>query len=182
MNEVDAIKSKRDINRMKKALHGRDRTLFVLGVSLGLRISDLLTLKVGDLRGKDHIKIREGKTAKWRRIDFSQTVIDEAKALTGDDGDYVFESRKRNADGTSKPISRVQAYRILNDGAKRAGLEHLSIGTHTLRKSHGWMLYNNGVPLSRIMTMLNHSSEKMTARYIGITADEIAEAYKAIEL
>ncbi|WP_345742758.1 hypothetical protein [Bacillus pumilus] len=51
-NTVDAIKNKRDIERMKKALHGRDLVMFVLGVSLGLRISDLLTIRVGDLRGQ----------------------------------------------------------------------------------------------------------------------------------
>src|SRR5690606_31071099 len=100
---------------------------------------------------------------------FSETVMKEAEALTGHDDDYIFQSRK----GDNKPISRVQAYRILNDAAKRAGLDDLAIGTHTLRKTHGWLLYDNGVDLSRIMTMLNHSSEAMTARYIGITADEI---------
>lgn len=175
---VDAIKDKRDIAKMKKALHGRDRTLFILGVSLGLRISDLLSLKVGDLRGRNFLRIREGKTGKMRHIDFSKTVSDEVKALTGNDNDFVFKSRK----GDNKPISRTQAYRILNDAAKRAGLDHLSIGTHTLRKSHGWLLYENGVDLSRIMTMFNHSSEAVTARYIGITADEIKEAYMSIEI
>ncbi|WP_326832631.1 hypothetical protein [Bacillus nakamurai] len=64
-NAVDAIKTKRDINKMKNALHGRDQMMFILGVSLGLRISDLLTLKNGDLRGQTHLKLREGKTGRY---------------------------------------------------------------------------------------------------------------------
>ncbi len=71
-NAVDAIKTKRDINRMKNALNGRDKDMFVFGVSLGLRISDLLTLKNGDLRGQTHLKLREGKTGKMRPIKLSK--------------------------------------------------------------------------------------------------------------
>lgn len=181
MNTVDAIKNKRDINKIKRCLHGRNRLLFTLGVSLGLRISDLLKLKVGDLRGKTFLKIKEGKTGKYRRIDFSNSVLRDTSKLTGDDDDYVFESRKRNADGSGRPISRTQAYRILNAAAERARVD-LAIGTHSLRKTHGWLLYNNGVPLSRIMVMLNHSSEAVTARYIGITQDEITAAYRSLEV
>lgn len=182
MYGVDAVKSKKDIAKIKRHMHGRDRTLFILGVSLGLRIGDLLKLKVGDLRDKSFLVIRESKTGKLRRIDFSKTVLDEVKTLKGANDDYVFESRKRNSDGGSRPISRTQAYRVLNDAVERAGIEGLSVGTHTLRKTHGWLLYEAGVPLSRIMAMFNHSSEAVTARYIGITQDEITAAYKAIEI
>lgn len=178
MYGVDAIKSKKDIARIKQHLHGRDRLLFILGISFGLRISDLLRLKIGDLRNKTFLEIREGKTGKKRRIDFSNTVLSEIKSLKGADTDYVFKSRK----GDNLPISRTQAYRILNNAVSRAGIEGLSIGTHTLRKTHGWLLYDNDVPLSRIMAMFGHSSEAVTARYIGITQDEIAAAYKAIEI
>ena len=178
---VEALQNKREINKMKRALHGRNRALFVLGVSMGLRISDLLTLKFGDIRDKQTLEIVEGKTGKPRVITISDTVRKEIAKLDGGDDDYIFASRKRNADGTSKPISRVQAYRILRAGAKRAGLD-VKIGTHSLRKTFGRILHENGVPLSRIMVILNHSSEAITARYIGITAEEIAEAYEAIEI
>ncbi|MED3649962.1 tyrosine-type recombinase/integrase [Heyndrickxia sporothermodurans] len=182
-NTVDAIKTKRDIERMKKALHGRDRLLFVMGVSFGLRISDLLTLKIGDLRNQSHLTIVEKKTVntrkkrKARRIKLSQTVIDEVAKLDGKDDDYLFQSRK----GDNKPISRVQAYRILNDAVKRAGLS-INVGTHTLRKSFGWQLYNNGIDITRIMEIFGHSTPAMTLKYIGITSQEIDDAYEAIEV
>lgn len=176
-NTVDAITNKKDIERMKKALHGRNRLMFVTGVSLGLRISDLLSLKLGDVRGKTHLTITEEKTKKRRPIKLSKTVMGEVDKLEGTDSDYLFQSRK----GDNRPISRVQAYRILNDAAKRAGL-NIKIGTHTLRKTFGYQLYSQGIDITRIMEILNHSTPAMTLKYIGITAKEIDDAYEAIEV
>lgn len=182
-NTVDAFKTKREVERMKKALHGRDRLLFIVGVSFGLRISDLLTLKLGDLRGKTHLSIIEKKTANTRhskrprRIKISDTVAKEIAKLDGNDDDYLFQSRK----GVNKPISRVQAYRILNAAAERAGL-NVNVGCHSTRKTFGWQLYNNGIDITRIMEIFGHSTPAMTLKYIGITSDEIDEAYEAIEV
>ncbi|MFB7033195.1 site-specific integrase [Bacillus altitudinis] len=176
-NTVEAIKNKRDIERMKKAFHGRDLVMFVLGVSLGLRISDLLTIRVGDLRGQLHLTIKEGKTGKTRDIKLSTTVVKLEQKLGGDDDSYVFQSRK----GVNKPISRVRAYRVLNAAAERAGI-NIDIGTHTLRKTFGYQLYSKGINITRIMKVFGHSSEAQTLKYIGITADEINAAYEAIEI
>jgi integrase len=179
MNEVNAIKSKKDFNAIKRSLHGRNRLLLTLGTAFGLRVSDLLTLKVGQLTG-DSLTLTETKRSKTRTITFSKSVKAELKLLDGlQADDYVFASRKGNA-----PISRVQAYRILNDGVERAGLTTKlgKIGTHSLRKTFGYRLYENGVDITRIMTILSHSSERETLKYIGVTADEIAEAYESIEI
>ncbi|MFT0801191.1 tyrosine-type recombinase/integrase [Bacillus swezeyi] len=179
-NEVFPIKSKRDYNKFIKALKpGRDRNLAQLGTAFGLRISDLLLFKIGELRGQKSITLREKKRKKKRVITFSPSVLKIVSQLEGDDDDYVFASRKGG-----KPITRVQAYRILNDAAKRAGIYEKigGIGTHTLRKTFGYRLYENGVDVSRIMSILNHSSERDTLKYIGITADEIEAAYESIEV
>ncbi|ASB87728.1 tyrosine-type recombinase/integrase [Bacillus glycinifermentans] len=180
-NEVFPIKSKRDYNKFIKALKpGRDRNLGQLGTAFGLRISDLLKFKIGELRGHKSITIWEKKRKKKRLITFSPSVLKIVNQLEGDDDDYVFASRQ----GGGKPITRVQAYRILNDAAKRAGIYEKigGIGTHSLRKTFGYRLYENGVDITRIMSILNHSSERETLRYIGITADEISEAYESIEV
>lgn len=179
-NEVFPIKSKRDYNKFIKALKpGRDRWLAQLGTAFGLRISDLLLLKIGELRGQKSITLREKKRKKKRVITFSPSVLKIVSQLKGDDDDYIFASRKGG-----KPITRVQAYRILSDAAKQAGIYEKigSIGTHSLRKTFGYRLYENGVDITRIMSMLNHSSERETLKYIGITADEISEAYESIEV
>ncbi|MFT0802335.1 tyrosine-type recombinase/integrase [Bacillus swezeyi] len=179
-NEVFPIKSKRDYNKFIKALKlGRDRNLAQLGTAFGLRISDLLLFKIRELRGQKSITLREKKRKKKRVITFSPSVLKVVSQLEGNDEDYVFASRKGG-----QPITRIQAYSILNDAAKRAGIyEKIGcIGTHSLRKTFGYRLYENGVDVSRIMSILNHSSERETAKYIGITADEIEAAYESIEV
>jgi integrase len=176
-NTVEPIRNKKDIDKIKNALNGRDRLMFVMGVSLGLRISDLLALKIGDLRNKTHVTVKESKTKKNRPITLSKTVMAEVAKLTGSDDEYVFQSRK----GDNKPISRVQAYRILNDAAERAGV-NVTIGTHSLRKSFGWQLYKQGLDITRIMAILGHSTPEMSLKYIGITSEEIDQAYEAIEI
>jgi integrase len=180
MNKVEPIRDKKDIEAIKAALHGRDRLLFIMGVSLGLRITDLLSLKIGDVRGKERITVKEEKTSKNRPIKLSQTVKAEVMKLDGDDSEYIFKSRK----GNNKPITRVQAYRILNDAAIRAGVKDKigAFGCHSLRKSFGFQLHQKGYDITRIMTILQHSSPEITLAYIGITDQEIDEAYEAIEV
>lgn len=51
------------------------------------------------------------------------------------------------------------------------------IGTHTLRKTFGYHAYKNGVDLSLLMRIFNHSSQAVTLRYIGITQDQIDDVY-----
>lgn len=180
MNKVEPIRTKRDIEAMKKALAGRNRLMFVLGVSFGLRISDLLSLKIGDLRGKDSFVIGEEKTKKKRKITLSPQVKAEVAKLEGPDDEYVFKSRN----GVNKPIGRVQAYRILNAAAERAGIADKigAIGCHTLRKSYGYQLYEKGVDITRLMLIFGHSSPEITLAYIGITDGEISDTYLMIEV
>ena len=78
MNEVGAIKDKKQIEKVKNILRKtnlRDYLLFVMGINVGLRISDLLKLKFRDLiddKGNilDVIKIKEVKTGLGRRKRF----------------------------------------------------------------------------------------------------------------
>lgn len=182
MREVQPIRTKRDINKMKRALHGRNKLLFVLGINLGLRISDLLTIKVSDMmtengRFKTHMIVVEQKTKKSRKLALSTAVKKEIKdaGIVGYSEDYLFPSRKG-----SKPIGRVQAYRILNDAADRAGLDE--IGTHTLRKTFGFHAYKAGVSIQTIQKIFNHTNEKTTLHYIGITQDTIDDVYESLSL
>ncbi|MGP4080964.1 site-specific integrase [Pseudalkalibacillus sp. R45] len=177
---AEPIRSKKDRERMKAALHGRNRLLFTLGASVGLRISDLLSLKIGDVRGKTSVRLTEKKTKKTREIHLNKAVQKELATLTGPDDEYLFKSRQ----GGNRPITRVQAYRILNDAARRAGIADKigTIGTHTLRKTFGYIMYENGTDITRLMKILSHSSPEITLDYIGITREEIIEAYEAVEI
>lgn len=179
MNEVQPIKNLRDIERMKKALadNPRDLLLFVIGINSSLRISDILKLKVRDVRGKDYIVTNEKKTGKVKRIKINKAIKRAVRELLPNDAkadDWLFPSRKGNA-----PISRVQAWRILNQAAKKAGLK-INFGTHTLRKTFAYHAYKNGTDLALLMRVLNHSSQRETLRYIGIEQENIDDVYVEI--
>lgn len=182
MNEVQAIKDRRHITAIKNALHGRDLLLFTIGINVGLRISDLLLLKVGDVREKDADTLTEGKTQKKRTVTLNDSVKHAVATLIPEDAsddDYLFPSRKGD-----KPIGRVQAYRILNAAIVRAGLSdvYTSFGAHSLRKTFGYFAYESGIDITLLMRVLNHSSSRETLRYIGIEAEEVADVYHAVNL
>ncbi|NYV67574.1 site-specific integrase [Bacillus sp. Gen3] len=179
MNLVQPIRDKRDINRMKKALgNPRDLLLFTFGINSALRISDILKLKVGDVRNTD-ILTREQKTGKIKRFRMNKAIVDAVRSLVpadATDSDWLFPSRKGD-----KPITRVQAWRILNDAADRAGVK-TEIGTHTLRKTFAYHAYKSGVDLTLLMSVLNHSSQRDTLRYIGIEQDRVDDVYISVNL
>ncbi|MGM0807507.1 MAG: site-specific integrase [Bacillota bacterium] len=181
MNVVEPIRDKKDINKMKKALgNPRDRLLFIFGINSALRISDILKLKVSDVRSKASISLREQKTDKNKRLPFNDKclkAINELVPKDADPNDYLFKSQK----GDNKPLSRIQAYRILNDAAKRAGINE-PISCHSLRKTFGYHAYKNGTDLPFLMTVFNHSSQSVTLRYIGITQENIDSVYHNVNL
>lgn len=180
MNIVNPIKDVKDIEKMKQSLSGRDLLLFVFGINSSLRISDILSLKVGDVRNKTSLILFEKKTKKRKEFRFNQSLITALNELvpeTASDDDWLFPS-KRNAE---KPLDRTQAWRNLNAAAKRAGIT-VNIGTHTLRKTWAYHRYKAGYNVAQLMVALNHSSQTETLRYIGIEQEQIDDLYDSINL
>ncbi len=83
MQYVQPIRDKKKIEEIKAILKEngtRDLLLFSMGINTGLRISDLLNLKVIDVKGKSHVEIKEQKTGKLKRFPLLgnlQLLIDE---------------------------------------------------------------------------------------------------------
>jgi integrase len=78
------IRDKRKIEALKKNLSPRDRMMFIIGINSALRISDLLTLAVGDVREengklKAKISLKEGKTGKEKRFPLNDSILNELK-------------------------------------------------------------------------------------------------------
>lgn len=190
MNEVEAIKDKKQIDKVKAILRKnsfRDYMLFVMGINTGLRISDLLNLTFKDVFGdaraiSDTIKVREKKTGKTKTFFVNETVKKAMQEYIKDvdvvkPSGYLFASRK----GENKPISRIQAYRIINDACGIAKIKG-SIGTHTLRKTFGYWAYKQGIDITLLMKIFNHSAPSITLCYIGITQEDINNVYVDLNL
>lgn len=157
-----------DVRAYFESRSARDYFLFVLGINIGVRVGDLLKLQVKDVKDQVYLSIREEKTGKVKRFRINpmlRQLIDEYIAEK-EPQDYLFPSKK-----TKEPISRVQAYRIMREAGVALGIE--SVGTHTLRKSFGFHLYQKTKDIALLQEIFNHSSERVTKIYIGIAQDEI---------
>jgi integrase len=150
----------------------RNYLFFCLGVYSGLRVSDLLSLRVGMVRGT-HIDITEAKTKKKKRFIIHPDVRSDLNAYIADmqDNEYLFSSRQKKTNGVpGQPIDRSTAYKMLNKAARDYGL--VDIGCHTMRKTWGYHLYmQDPRNLALLMKMFNHSSETITLMYLGLTQD-----------
>ncbi len=181
---VQPLRTRAEIEDMKDALRltggERDRFLFILGINTGLRVSDLLKLKVGDVL-KPEVTVTEQKTGKRRRINLSGLSEEiERYTLGKKPDDYLFASRKRTPEGETRPITPTQAYRSLQKAANL--LERDDIGTHTMRKTFGYHHYKRNKDVAILMELFNHASPAITKRYIGIRQDEIDESLKGFSL
>ncbi len=176
IREISQIKMiKGNLYRQK---YPRDFLLFVFGINSGLRIGDLLSLKLGDIKDsrgnlKDDLDIREQKTGKTRKVFFNKQIKEALnhylkKTDIFDLDQYLFT---KHLSKKNKPITRVRAYQLINKWCKDVGL-NCKVGGHTLRKSFGYHLRKQGISIEQISSLLNHQNTKVTFRYIGISQDE----------
>lgn len=191
MNLVQPIRDPKKIELIKKILLARstrDHLLFVLGINSGLRISDLLQMRIKDIttgkgKPKSFYELYEQKTQKHKRFPFSKNVQKAIarymKEIGGSSEEFVF--RTRETQSTGKAMTRMHAYRILNKAAKEAGVNE-QIGTHSLRKTFGYHAYRSGADIGVIQKIFNHSAPSITLRYIGITQDEMDDVILKLNL
>ncbi|MEK5230317.1 tyrosine-type recombinase/integrase [Lysinibacillus sp. FSL K6-0232] len=179
--DVQPLKTKVEIHNMLEALGMskefglRNQLLFKLGISTGLRCGDLVSLKVEQVKGRSSFKIREGKTQKERTVYLNSLMADIADYIETlpSDVEYLFPSRKGNGH-----ITTTQAYRIITKAGEMIG--NVSVGTHTMRKTFGYIYYQATKDVATLMEIFNHSSQKTTMRYLGLTAESIENSLKKI--
>lgn len=165
-------------------IHPKYALIFKFGINTGLRIGDILPLKVRDIyneRGmfREHLTLVEQKTAKEKRIKLNETLrkclnhyIQEQKLAAGD---YLFFSQKGGH------LGRIHVYKKLREAAEALGIENL--GTHSLRKTWGYWTYKiSKYNIGLIMDTFNHGSPTITLRYIGINQDQKDELYSIVQL
>lgn len=180
---ADAIRSYDDFKAIQQyyldAGRVRDWAMWTIGVSLGLRISDLLSLRFGNLIDSDkktfkpRIQIYEQKTGKLNNILITESVIDAmTKYLDSikwefDLDGFLFPSRK-----TKGKMYEECGWRILSEAGKALNLP-LVIGSHTMRKSFANIaacvdkscIDMNAI--TKVQGLLNHSDQRVTMRYLG---------------
>ena len=161
----------------------RNHLLIVMGVHTALRISDLLRLTWNDVYDFDHERFRESiaiaekKTKKTKLVALNPKIIAALRLCLkfAKRGEFLMKSRK----GTTKAISRIQAYRIIRDAADALGFIY-RVSCHSLRKTFGYHAWKTGISPAVIMEIYNHSNFAVTRRYLGVTQDDKDEVYRKL--
>lgn len=200
----EPIKRLDDIDRISKYLISkgryRDNMLFIVGINFGLRVSDLLQLRFihiinEDLTFKTTFPILEKKTKNTRKVKrnryvtINESVMDAVTLYLENNqcrlDDYMFRSNSNNSNNQNKPMSRQAVDLMLRNLVKDLNL-NIKIATHSLRKTFGYhqMMMSDNSPrkLLILQKMFGHSNSMVTLDYIGLTGEEIEEAYLDLNL
>lgn len=179
MKSVEPIRNRQKMqefeNKMKD-LGEREHILYLLGIYTGLRISDILTLKVKDFQ-KEYIQITEQKTNKEKKILINPHLKRELKKYIDSKNkeEFILLSRK----GKNNPITRQRAWQLLKRIAEE--LEIDSVGCHTLRKTFGYHYYQKTGDIITLQKLFNHSTPAVTVAYVGIEQDEVDKAIRNMD-
>ena len=187
---VQPVKDMNQISNMIRILerkgNKRDPLLLKFGLNTGLRINDILRMKVkylfnSDGTLKEYLDLFESKTIKRRnrllkQIKLNSVIRPELESYVKFYGleadDWIFFSLRNPAN----PLDRSRAYSILRASAEQSGVS--KFGTHSMRKTLAYNIYNKTKDLALVMRILNHSDPDYTLRYIGIVQDNLDEAYE----
>ena len=167
------------LSKLKDRRGKRMFLMWVVGINLGLRVSDLIDLKVGQLRDETVFtylpkKQAHKKGARPISIPIPTAVRKALKARLPDAAadDWLFPSRTRSKGKNVKPISRQTARMDMRQIGKVCGLDE-RIGCQTMKKTFGYHYYQTTGDIASLMTWFYHESQATTLIYCGLTYDNL---------
>jgi integrase/recombinase XerD len=156
----------------------RDRTMLELMYATGLRVSELVNLKLDDIEWeKGHLDCL-GKGSKQRRIPIGRAALDwltrympiRKRLLRDETTPLLFVEKK------GKPVTRQKFWKIVTDYARMAQLPNVT--PHTLRHSFATVLLQHGADLRSVQMMLGHSDLGTTQIYTHVTDERLKKSYQ----
>lgn len=182
--KVPSILSTEEVERLLEQTRGntpkelRDCAMLVLLYATGIRVSELIGLKLTDVNLKmEYIKCQDSH--KERIIPFGNVAKDAVSR-------YLAEGRTeliREAESpwlftncSGQPMSRQGFWKLIKSYGKKAGIQH-EITPHTLRHSFAAHLVNNGADLKAVQEMMGHSDIATTQIYTRFNQSHIREVY-----
>ncbi len=155
----------------------RDRALFELLYATGLRVSELVGLKVGDVELERGLLSCQGKGSKQRRVPVGRAALlwlrdyaaARAKLLSGGTSTFLFVTK------AGRRLTRQQVWQQLKRYAERANLEHVS--PHVLRHSFATHLMQRGADSRSVQALLGHSDLATTQLYTHMSSQHLRATY-----
>lgn len=174
------VLSQRKVERLCTATSSlRDRCLLMTTYAAGLRVSELVSLKLGDInRERMMIRVEQGKGRKDRYTTLSRRLLCELERYYRRyrPAVYLFPGKD-----PSRPLNVSVAQKAYNDAKKRAQIRR-GHGIHTLRHCFATHLLEAEVDLRTIQTLLGHNSIITTQRYLTIREQRLSATLSPLDL
>ena len=177
--QLPEVLGQKEVERLLlAAAKQRDRCLLMTAYATGLRVSELVRLKVNAIDSERMmVRVEQGKGRKDRYTILSLQLLTELRSYWKEHRSpiYLFPNRKGG------PISIDYAQRIYNLAKLKAGIQK-GHGIHTLRHCFATHLLEAGVDLRTIQTLLGHNSMASTERYLQIRQHRITTTANPLDL
>jgi integrase/recombinase XerD len=157
----------------------RDRMLLEVAYGCGLRLNELLHLRVSDLdSARMVVHVRQGKGAKDRLVPLSLRLLEELRSYwrACRPHTWLFPGQRANA-----PLSAGNVQRRFRQLAAKSGLSK-PCSMHTLRHSYATHLLEAGVDVLTLQALLGHSSLQTTARYLHVSTQRLQQTPSLLDL
>jgi integrase/recombinase XerD len=177
IDEVIALFSEIDL---AKPLGLRNIALLELIYGSGLRVSELLSIKLEDIHlNQAYVEI-EGKNSRERIVPISDMAVIALKKYIVDERPNLLKyehTRHLFLNQQGKVLSRVGFFKLLKNLANKANIES-NVSPHTLRHSFATHLLENGMDLRTLQSLLGHEDISTTQIYTHISQKRILDVYK----
>ena len=195
--KVEPVRTVQAITKIKVLLEPNPRNycLFVLGINTAFRASELLSIRIGQVRylnAGDRLEVKQPKTKKYRSVTLNQAAFDAIRRLLShkdkeslkkrdaaiaDDEAFLFTGQRG-----SEPLRVSTLNNLVKDWCARANLKG-NYGSHTIRKTWGYMQRKKqDTPVPLLMQALGHATQRQTMEYLCIQEKKIENVYTAMEL
>jgi len=186
--EAEPLKNLSDINMVHRWLTNkncvREAECFIIGCNFALRVGDLLKTTVEQSKLDSFVVTgNEQKTGKYKELpinDSARNAINRLLAwyreVHGIEPVYLFQGTGNRTKNLIQPISARHLNNKLQETAEAIGLD-VALKSHSMRKTFGYHAYMNGTDIRYLQALFNHSTEKQTLTYIGITKKTVQDVY-----
>jgi integrase/recombinase XerD len=181
--QVEALLAAPDVNTPRGL---RDRALLEVVYATGLRVSELIGLKMFELSLTDGLVRVFGKGNKERLVPLGEVAIDWLKRwieegrpelLKGRNSDYVFVTARKSA-AQSAPMTRQMAWTLIKNHAVAAGIPRERISPHVLRHAFATHLLNHGADLRVVQMLLGHADISTTQVYTHVARERLKQLHQ----
>lgn len=195
--KVEPICTVNAINKIKKALapSPRNLALFVVGINTAYRASELLSIRLGQVRhlnAGDRLEVKQKKTKRYRAVTLNNGCVTAIQALLHhlddralrmkdlawiDDESFLFAGKDPR-----KPLTVPYLNNLVKHWCRQANCKG-NYGSHSLRKTWGYMQRTKqATPIPLLMQAFGHATQQQTLGYLCIQDEEIDSIYTSMEL